>query len=80
MIIHYLLRDFAGTFNKFLFGIGIAGTALEGTSLENQGGTIVTQFLHTILNMVANLEMDLKTDYKKRLQGDTAYSDRSIFF
>ena len=52
----YLLRNLACTLYQLLLGVGIAGAALQGSSLGDQGSAAMTQLLHPALDVGADLE------------------------
>lgn len=51
----HLLRDFAGALDQLLLGVGIAGAALQGSSLGHQCGASMAQLLHPVLDVEADL-------------------------
>lgn len=55
----YLLRNLACTLYQLLLGVGIAGAALQGSSLGDQGSTAMTQLLHPALDVGANLQRNV---------------------
>lgn len=59
----HLLRNLAGAFNQLLLGVGIAGAALEGSSVGHKSGTAMAQLLHSVLNVGANLDGSM--EFKK---------------
>lgn len=52
----HLLGDLARALDQLLLGVGIAGAALQGSSLGHQGSTAVTQLLHPALDVGADLQ------------------------
>lgn len=55
----YLLRNLACTLYQLLLGVGIAGAALQGSSLGDQGSTAMTQLLHPALDVGADLQRNV---------------------
>lgn len=56
----HLLRDSPGTLYELLLGVGVAGAALQGACLGDQGGTAVPQLLHAVLDVGTYLRADGK--------------------
>lgn len=51
----HLLRHSPGAFYEFFLGVGITGTALQGTCLGDQSSTAMAQLLYSVLDVGAYL-------------------------